>query len=660
MVTSREVMAIGFGKVTHSLRSKIIMMGCGMALGSAVLVGGLNYIRTVDRTLVASTENLAAQTRLMAARFQSAYDTVRNEVRIVSRTPPIQGLIHSMANNEIDPRDGSTTELWRTRLETIFTSVMQESPHYTQMRYIKLTDGGRELVRVNRIEDGLISVPVQQLQRKGNEPYVRAVIKGRESFFFSKVTLNREHGKIEEELIPTIRAVMPVKDAKGNLFGMLVINVDFEALMRRMFYAVRPTKNAFITNQSGDYVEYDPKRNTVHLEYHERFTKTSPEFITKIQDIMSDKTSSQNEALFIEGEDFVYYVRMQIEKNTNKEYVGAILRVPRDELLAGAEKTRQETIILTVVLVLVSVCTALLISNKLTIPLMQMTENIRKVKNHETQLKLPVELNDEIGELARAFEAMIADITRTELEREKLIKALELSNKELDEFAYIASHDLKAPLRVIDNASRWLEEDFAEYLDDDGRENMELLRNRVTRMERLLDDLLEYSSIGRKIDESYAETISGDKMAENILLLLDIPEKFNLHFSAQFSKIHLYRMPLQHVLLNLINNAIKHHDKDTGTVEVEVKEQGNQYIFTVSDNGPGIAEEFQERVFKMFQTLKSRDRAEGSGMGLTMVKKYIEHFGGTITLESEEGKGCCFRFTWPKPLRNVMKGDKYG
>ncbi len=107
-------------------------------------------------------------------------------------------------------------------------------------------------------------------------------------------------------------------------------------------------------------------------------------------------------------------------------------------------------------------------------------------------------------------------------------------------------------------------------------------------------------------------------------------------------------MPIQQILFNLIGNAIKHHDKKTGCVEVSVEELGNNLQFTVRDDGPGIPSQFHDQIFHMFQTLKPRDQVEGSGMGLAMMRKHIEIAGGKITLESAEGQGCTFRFTWPK------------
>jgi signal transduction histidine kinase len=248
----------------------------------------------------------------------------------------------------------------------------------------------------------------------------------------------------------------------------------------------------------------------------------------------------------------------------------------------------------------------------------------------------------------RAYLNILEDI---DLEKGKVTEAyqqIETVNKELDEFAYIASHDLKAPLRVIDNASMWLEEDLREHLTDETRENMKLLRGRVGRMEKLLDDLLEYSRIGRTADDSFGEIIPGDALMENILALLSPRKEFSVTAGPGFADILVSRMPLQQILMNLIGNAIKHHHKKGGCIGVTVEDSGAYYAFAVKDDGPGIAAEFHEQIFKMFQTLKPRDQVEGSGMGLAIVRKNIEVFGGTLNLESGEGRGSTFRFTWPK------------
>jgi PAS domain S-box-containing protein len=242
------------------------------------------------------------------------------------------------------------------------------------------------------------------------------------------------------------------------------------------------------------------------------------------------------------------------------------------------------------------------------------------------------------------------DITARKLsERQMNLQANQLRdlNKELEEFAFVASHDLKAPLRVIDNASKWLAEDLQEHLTDETREHLALLRNRVKRMDKLLDDLLEYARIGHATDGRFEEMVNGDVLIGNVRDLLAL-DGFTWRTSPSFASVQLRRMPLQQILLNLAGNAIKHHDKKTGEIEVTLEDAPDHYIFAVKDDGPGIPRQFHDQIFKMFHTLKPRDKVEGSGMGLALVRKNIEVFGGALRLESSESHGSVFSFTWPK------------
>lgn len=249
------------------------------------------------------------------------------------------------------------------------------------------------------------------------------------------------------------------------------------------------------------------------------------------------------------------------------------------------------------------------------------------------------------------FSGIVRDISaqkRAEEERESFIEDLSRSNRDLDDFAYVASHDLRAPLRVIDNASTWLEEDLADVLDEDSRENLQLLRSRVTRMDRLLDDLLEYSRIGRADDHRYQQLMRGDALMQEVLMLVDKPAGFTIRIDPAFKDIQLVNMPLKQIFANLISNAIKHSETGTGTVDVTLQDADGHQVFSVTDDGPGIAPEFHEKIFQMFQTLKSRDQVEGSGMGLSIVQKHVQQAGGTISVHSAAGEGCEFRFNWPK------------
>jgi PAS domain S-box-containing protein len=238
-----------------------------------------------------------------------------------------------------------------------------------------------------------------------------------------------------------------------------------------------------------------------------------------------------------------------------------------------------------------------------------------------------------------------ADLQRQVAERTAQLAA---SNRELEDFASLASHDLKAPLRGIRSIAGFLEEDLEAHLTPPIRSHLDQLNLRVKRTEKLLDDLLEYARISDPGEASSSETLRGDALMQEIIGLLAPPERFHITLAGPFAQTQLRRMPLQQVLMNLIGNAINHHDKPYGNICVTIEDTGPAFAFTVADDGPGIAKKFQERAFKMFQTLKPRDQVEGSGMGLAVVRKHVATVGGILSLESEENAGCIFRFTWPK------------
>lgn len=243
----------------------------------------------------------------------------------------------------------------------------------------------------------------------------------------------------------------------------------------------------------------------------------------------------------------------------------------------------------------------------------------------------------------------IQDITERNSTLKKLAEyteRLEKSNKELDQFAYIVSHDLKAPLRAISNLSTWLQEDLGPTLSDDVRSNLNLLRSRVSRLESLINGVLQYSKTGK--EQVASETVETYLLLSEVLELLSPPPHFKIEIDPTLPTLEAPRTLLYQVFSNLVSNAIKYCDKEEGLIRVSVVDQNDHYEFSVEDNGPGIDPEYHEKIFIIFQTLQSRDKFESTGIGLTITRRIVEDRKGRIWVESEPGKGSKFIFTWPK------------
>ena len=275
--------------------------------------------------------------------------------------------------------------------------------------------------------------------------------------------------------------------------------------------------------------------------------------------------------------------------------------------------------------------------------------HVLPVSNEEGEVSSGLMMTQDITESKRAEEALRSraeELARLTTALAQTTAILEKRNVELDQFAYIVSHDLKAPLRAIANLSQWLEEDLEDHLTEDTRHQMELMRTRVHRMEALINGLLQYSRVGRL--RTAMEPVDVEALLAEVIDSLAPPPTFTVKVMPGMPTLITERLPLEQVFANLISNGIKHNHRPDGQIVISVEDQTDFYEFAVADNGPGIPPEFHEKVFVMFQTLQARDTVENTGVGLAIVKKIIEDQGGTISLKSERDQGATFRFTWAK------------
>lgn len=244
--------------------------------------------------------------------------------------------------------------------------------------------------------------------------------------------------------------------------------------------------------------------------------------------------------------------------------------------------------------------------------------------------------------------AAIVDIT----ERQRTERRLREVNAQLEEFTYVASHDLRSPIRGISNLIEFIREDFEDGQLDGVLKNIDRMEARVHSVEKLIDDLLTYARAGNRAVQ--LEPTSLSEILSDIIAIEDIPDGFAVKVEASDEPFDAARTPLTTVLRNLISNAIKHHDRDEGTVTVTARLQDNQALIDIADDGPGIPENARERVFRLFQTLKASERGS-SGLGLAVAQRLATGHGGALDLvPSITERGTTFRLTWPRFTRTDL------
>lgn len=311
----------------------------------------------------------------------------------------------------------------------------------------------------------------------------------------------------------------------------------------------------------------------------------------------------------------------------------------RQVLTESIAETRKISISLTTLSIVLGLAIAIYLALRISNRIMQMVKMADNIAAGNYESHAVSSGKDELSQLAQSLNHMSKVLSEN-------ISLLKRKNEELDQFAHIVSHDLKAPLRGIDNVVTWIEEDHLEELSPKVKEYIGLIRGRLVRSENLIKGILSYARVGREQPEK--EMVDLSQLFVDVLENMPVRNGIQVRLPQKLPMVYTERIPLQQVLSNLIGNAIKYHDKAAGKITIDFSDEKTHYVFTVSDDGPGISKHYFEKIFMIFQTLNERDTIESTGVGLAIVKKILDDRKQTVTLESSPGRGATFRFTWPK------------
>ncbi len=339
--------------------------------------------------------------------------------------------------------------------------------------------------------------------------------------------------------------------------------------------------------------------------------------------------------------------------------LGMVVKMDAKEVFASANRLRNYLLIISFILLGIVVILAILIARSVSRPIKALTRVSKRIASGELSARAESETEDEIGELAQSFNQMTdslveakAHVEQKKAEVEEQKRLLEEANKELDGFVYTVSHDLRAPLRGIDGFSEILQQDYANKLDNEGRDSIARIRSGAKRMSQLIDDLLTLSRISR-IKNPF-EDVDMYELVNSIIARIEFDikqHKVELKIAEDLPVVWCDKIKMGEVFFNLINNAIKFSSKNKDRnpyVEVGCNERGAAYEFYVKDNGIGIDSKHHQEIFGIFKRLHRQEEYEGTGAGLSIVKKVIDDHQGSIWIDSQLGKGAAFYFTIPK------------
>ena len=424
--------------------------------------------------------------------------------------------------------------------------------------------------------------------------------------------------------------------------------------------------------------------DTLYLRPYSMATNQLPASLARLQALTSDNSSQQARLdslrMLVEQEFRILRPFTEIQKSMSQSAMQTLLdtdrqtlrqvrilynRTKESEMALLAQRSALQDVFekATPIVVLISAVLAVLITVWLVMKIMQELADNRRLQNELADINAEVSRRiTQIRDLAEQvvqgdYTVKIADAAQDNLgglaislnrmtqTLDASFSALEKRNKELDQFAYVASHDLKAPLRGVTTIVKWIEDELSAELSPQMHTYLDQMKGRLSRLEDLINGLLTYARVGRTAQS--AENVNINQLVDEIADLV-VPPDFTLCVGPGMPTFITDRLGLQQVFTNLLSNAVKYHHRGAGQLEITCQEVGQHYEFRVQDDGPGIAPEYHQKIFLLFQTLRDRNTAESTGIGLSIVQKIINEHHGTIRVDSAQGRGAGFIFTWPK------------
>lgn len=405
----------------------------------------------------------------------------------------------------------------------------------------------------------------------------------------------------------------------NSILKELAVLIKEDSVQQIEFESIKSLNQELIQKYNSIIEDARKERRSNH--------KTTSSLRTQYKIILEQQTENKTDDL----------LQQTLRKFINYEYEKRELR--KNNLASLVSRTRNISFGLTLFSVVTGFVIALTLAYSISKRVKKMVDMADSIAQGNYDMRLEDKSKDEVGQLAISLNHMSKTLSET-------IHMLRRKNDELDQYAHIVSHDLKSPLRGIGNVISWIEEDHKQELTPKLQEYFEIIKGRLSKAENLIRSILLYAKADSGNHDK--EQVNVEELVYEITDSITVKEGIRINVHKNLPVVFTEKIPLFQVLSNLISNAIKHHDKEKGEVKIYHKESLHQYEFFIADDGPGIAKNYLNKIFVIFQTLQQSNSYESTGVGLAIVKKILDKRQEKISITSEPGKGSVFSFTWTK------------
>lgn len=615
------------------ISSQFHWLSIALVLVTAGLIGTVVYYGFVKIAALQRQESLQKIIFTTTNGLQSDLLVLEQELRLISLVPSL-----------LDAKQASAS---RDEIETLFRELLETNSAVYQIRFIGTPGNGREVVRLERGSEGIVRTPEVDLQEKGDRPYFQQTISKEDNeVLFSEINLNRENGEIETPYRPTIRLTRKVRNAGGQVIGIVALNANFQELVDQHWQDDDSGIRFIVANSAGDYLFHPDDSKTFGFELGNDY-KLQNQFPDVYESIVEGDTSKT----FSADDSVGYFEKLRFSKSNKNDFL--ITGVMENSNLRNSfvVEVGRSALFATLALVAAAMVGGYYASRFLTQPLLQITTAVKDLQFGQERPSLPTERNDEIGVLAKAFDQMVLDLQQKQKELTETNENLETANRDLEHFTHLAAHDLREPLRKQQNLLELYDMEQAEHADQD-EESSFLLKSIVECNQRMSQMITDFRVLTRVSEDHVMRT------TVKLAAIIDdcLTEKSN-ELNSRNVRIEKDSFPeditgyptLLHLLYsNLIANAIQHTSEDgfslhftatrktatqeTATQETATQEEG-KWVFGVRNTGSRIPESELDRIFMMFRTVDALKK-RSTGVGLSLCKRIVDKHTGTMLAKS--------------------------